>query len=319
MAEPARESAQPGPTARLGAAPLSGPIGSATVGSVKSFRAVAQDDDLGVNLGPLRELPGRWHGSGFNLIARPDHEEENDIFLEVNLTREALEFSTIGSPIPNRGSRQNDIELFGVHYLQQISDAKTHGALHIEPGIWVTVPATVAPAAGPTVARLACIPHGDALNAQGRSAEVQTPHIGQANTVPFEIGGPIPPPGSPHGFPEYDLAQPSRFRTDPQLLAGISQAMIDDPNIILRNAIAGEEIIQTTVLEVSTEHTGGVQNIPFVVDNANAAFVSSTFWIERVRSPHFVFLRLQYTQTVLLNFLGLSWPHVSVANLVKVF
>jgi hypothetical protein len=30
------------------------------------------------------------------------------------------------------------------------------------------------------------------------------------------------------------------------------------------------------------------------------------------------FLQLQYTQTVLLNFNGLSWPHVSVATLRKV-
>jgi hypothetical protein len=30
------------------------------------------------------------------------------------------------------------------------------------------------------------------------------------------------------------------------------------------------------------------------------------------------YLQLQYTQTVLLNFLGLSWPHVSVATLLKV-
>jgi hypothetical protein len=27
----------------------------------------------------------------------------------------------------------------------------------------------------------------------------------------------------------------------------------------------------------------------------------------------------QYTQTVLLNFLGLSWPHVSVATRTKTF
>jgi hypothetical protein len=30
-------------------------------------------------------------------------------------------------------------------------------------------------------------------------------------------------------------------------------------------------------------------------------------------------MQLQYTQTVLLNFLGLSWPHVTVANLTKTF
>ena len=31
-----------------------------------------------------------------------------------------------------------------------------------------------------------------------------------------------------------------------------------------------------------------------------------------------LFLQLQYTQTVILNFDGLSWPHVSVATLRKV-
>ena len=30
------------------------------------------------------------------------------------------------------------------------------------------------------------------------------------------------------------------------------------------------------------------------------------------------YLQLQYTQTVLLNFSGLSWPHVSAATLLKV-
>lgn len=30
------------------------------------------------------------------------------------------------------------------------------------------------------------------------------------------------------------------------------------------------------------------------------------------------FLQLQYTQTVLLNFADLSWPHVSIATLRKV-
>ena len=27
--------------------------------------------------------------------------------------------------------------------------------------------------------------------------------------------------------------------------------------------------------------------------------------------------QLQYTQTVVLNFLGIDWPHISVATLVK--
>ena len=64
---------------------------------------------------------------------------------------------------------------------------------------------------------------------------------------------------------------------------------------------------------------GGVENIPFLNTNANAATMLATFWIEKVKHPSGFghFLQLQYVQTVLLNFLGLSWPHVSVATLVK--
>jgi hypothetical protein len=43
------------------------------------------------------------------------------------------------------------------------------------------------------------------------------------------------------------------------------------------------------------------------------------FWIETIKDaaggPDL--LQLQYTQTVLLNFAGLSWPHVTVATLRK--
>ena len=50
--------------------------------------------------------------------------------------------------------------------------------------------------------------------------------------------------------------------------------------------------------------------------NANAASVSFTLWLETVQGQP-AESQLQYTQTVLLNFNGLSWPHVSVATLRK--
>ena len=171
------------------------------------FRAASPSAALSNELGPLAELPGTWSGHGFNIIARPDFEGGNDIFLELNSTDEHLHFSAIGGPIPNRGSQMDDIELFGVHYLQQISDHDTGGALHIEPGIWLNVPATITPAAPQTVVRLATIPHGNSVLAQGSSfALVGPPTFEPANTVPFPIGGPVPPPGSANGFPEYNLA-----------------------------------------------------------------------------------------------------------------
>jgi hypothetical protein len=82
-------------------------------------------------LGPLQELAGTWKGKGFNLIARPDFHDQTDLYLQLNQTRETLRFEPIGSSIPNRGFGQDDIELFGLTYLQQIADAGLDGALHI--------------------------------------------------------------------------------------------------------------------------------------------------------------------------------------------
>src|ERR1700758_1848016 len=72
-------------------------------------------------LGPLADLPGKWVGKGFNQIWRPFH-GTSDRFLELNLTEETLEFSESVGAIPNRGLLQPDIELAGIHYLQQITD-----------------------------------------------------------------------------------------------------------------------------------------------------------------------------------------------------
>ena len=99
------------------------------------------------SLGLLKDLAGTWQGHGFNLVARPAFEfgPTVNLFLELNLTAETLVFEPISSSIPNRGVFQDDIELFGLTYLQKISDATTGGALHIEPGIWVTQPPTTQP------------------------------------------------------------------------------------------------------------------------------------------------------------------------------
>jgi hypothetical protein len=136
------------------------------------------------------------------------------------------------------------------------------------------------------------------------------------------VGGTPPPQNS---FQEYDLAAPSPFRTAP-LPPAISQAHITDPNTVLTDMIAHQTILETTVLQVTSPGIGvaqalpgGAQNIPFLVDNACTAQVTATFWIEKVqrRSGRQHFMQLQYSQTVLLNFLGLSWPHVTVATLIR--
>jgi CMP-2-keto-3-deoxyoctulosonic acid synthetase len=60
--------------------------------------------------------------------------------------------------------------------------------------------------------------------------------------------------------------------------------------------------------------------MPFVVQNANAAQLDAIFWIEKVVNPiggDEPFIQLQYVQRVILDFLNIHWPHISVATLVK--
>jgi hypothetical protein len=278
-------------------------------------------------LGPLAALPGTWKGHGFNTIWRPHHQVQ-DRFLELNLTQETLEFEEIPGEIPNRGLLMKDINMFGVHYLQQVSDTTLKAGIHIEPGIWATVPKTSAPKKPPTVVRMASIPHGTAVLAQGQASVIAGPPIIEAtDIIPFGIGAPGTK-GSFHdaqlSFPELKLSKKTTFRLpeDASTVPGITQAMVKNPNLVLTDAITGQNIVNTVVLRVRARNTRpknvGTANTFFLGKNASADVVTATFWIETVKKPgggHF--LQLQYTQLVILDFNGLSWPHVSVATLRK--
>ena len=280
-------------------------------------------------LGPLKNLPGTWKGTGFNAIWRPFCQPGQDRFLELNLTTELLVVSESIGDIPNRGLLQGDIVMNGVTYLQKIGDTNMNAGLHVEPGIWAVVPPTTNPLEPQTVVRMASIPHGTTLLAQGLSFEVAgPPQIDNNDIIPFQIGN----PAAKFNFPEQDLSTPTAFRSDPPQLVGITQAMVDNPNSILRSALAGQTITDTVALVVSSDPAtpvlgGGTANTAFLQGsigpsggpNAVAVVASATFWIEEVQGTEGRpdFLQLQYTQTVLLNFNGLSWPHVSVATLQK--
>lgn len=141
---------------------------------VPSTRYVLDNATVRKRLGPLRALSGTWEGRGFNLIARPDFRDKANLYLQLNQTHETLTITPIGSAIPNRGFGQDDIELFGLSYLQKIHDHYTGGALHLEPGLWITHPCTTYPPECPPpngriIARMASIPHGNAVLAQGNA------------------------------------------------------------------------------------------------------------------------------------------------------
>jgi hypothetical protein len=276
------------------------------------------------HLGPLAGLAGKWSGHGLNVIWRPHHGRGQKHFLELNVTRELLEFTPISGPIPNRGLMQPDINMYGLTYLQQISDANQKDAklnpagLHIEPGLWAVVPKTSEPNEIPTVARLASIPHGTAIVAQGTaSTSSAAPDIPDISIKPFKIGD----PGSTSDLPEQTLTTPSKFRTSGPGLTGITQAMVDNPNSLLLSAANGQHIDSTITLHVTTDDKpvpgGGTANTAFLGPNADAVSVTAMFWLETIQGESAP-SQLQYSQTVLLNFGGLSWPHVTVGTLRKV-
>jgi hypothetical protein len=277
-----------------------------------------------VGLGKLSVLNGRWVGTGFNTIWRPHQlSSGQDRFLELNLTDETLEFVEIPGQIPNRGLLQPDLEMAGLHYLQKISDhnvAPPNNGLHVEPGVWLNIPATTNPAESASVARLASIPHGTTILAQGISSQANgAPTILPVNINPFPIGN----PGAAISFPEQNLQTNTAFRT--ANLTGIDKAMVDNPNSVLESRLNPPNVVSTTTLHVSTEDLpvvgGGTVGTAFLVGgpagpNAGVAQVTATFWIEQLAGdpPKF---QLQYSQVVILNFNNLSWPHVTVATLER--
>lgn len=294
------------------------------------LRASAPTADLMPQLGPLAELPGTWVGSGFNLISLPDKEGGRPFRLKINATHETLTFTPIGGPIPNRGGVQDDILFVGLHYLQQVSDGPTSEGLHIEPGLWLNLPAIDPPNQPKSVARLGTIPHGNALLAQGEFQVVTgRPAIAAVDTTPFTLDQKT---GARVDNADPQYLEP--FRTQPSMY-GIPAGAVANPNVVLLDAIADQKIVSTTVLSVSANPVGGINgtpisppskpaevggivNIPFVVANANANSFSAIFWIETVENDDGTkFMQLQYTQTVILEFLDLKWPHVSVATLIK--
>ena len=345
-----------------------------------------------LNLGPLASLVGCWKGAGFNAIWRPDNQaaETPPInirrFLELNLTSETLDFHVIPGVVPNRGlDPEGDLNLYGLHYLQRVSDAdkkpfSTAGqALHIEPGLFMNVPASTSPANGPTIVRMASIPHGVTVSMQGPTPSATAvpgpPTIPPIFPLPeFPTFIPMPPampPGTAmdgngiqpvnlpvqqppveHQIPEVTLVNDTAgSQSNGPYPASIPQSYVDDPNSVLRNAIADQDILGTITINLDSTAAGNdITNIPFLGNPGNAytkpllanAFVESaraTFWIEWVRMrdyprppirheyvdpnikliepfwPEQTYLQLQYSQVVILVFNKVRWPHVTVATL----
>jgi hypothetical protein len=342
-----------------------------------------------LHLGPLAFLTGSWRGHGFNAIWRPDNPQSLPVttppsqtkrFLELNLTNDGFDFQVIPGVVPNRGlNPQPDLPLYGLHYLQRVSDAdpapspnvqpagysQTAGeALHIEPGLFMNVPASQQAATGdtplvnqPTIVRMASIPHGVTVLMQGPNPGM-TPEPGKPNIPPltpftgYPGLNPMPFPGPytvpPQPAPVPPGPNPPAVGIQPIVLAGAQhvvpeinialdtlvppsqssgpypanfQGFINDPNSVLRDAIAHQDILGFIAINLTTDSLSPdglptlgvgslfetVSNIPFLgvatrtpppalpippatvamaaapVPNAFVYSASATFWIEWVR------------------------------------
>jgi hypothetical protein len=292
-----------------------------------SFRASAPHEIADGHLGPLAELPGTWMGHGFNLIALPKNVGDSDEGLPfrvlLNSTEETLTVAPIGAPIVNRavgvvGSDfgQTDIAFLGLHYLQRVTDALTHEALHLETGQWLNLPSDVQNGTTKNnIVRLATIPHGVSLIAQGVAAKmVGAPTIAPAAMLPMDANGNEVTEGY---LGPYDKAS---------LPPGVPAEAVRNPNLMLTNALAGQNIVETVILKVKAipdgqsgdQETRDIANIPHLRRAARVVDFSAAVYIETVQQADGKrFMQLQYTQTIILNFERINWPHLTVATLVK--
>jgi hypothetical protein len=302
-----------------------------------------------MELGPLAFLAGSWRGPGFNAIWRPDNPQSRPLtappnptkrLLELNLTHDSFDFHVVPGVVPNRGlNPQTDLSLYGLHYLQRVSDAdpspgpkvKPPGysttakqALHIEPGLFMNVPAAIAgttpPGNAPTIVRMGSIPHGVTVLMQGPNPGTKpilhkpdipplrpfsTPGNLYPGLSPMPFPGPYPgtnpplplPPGTPnppavgiqpieldaappvpaggqHVVPEININADVLVPNQPPLPGPLPaplpagsplsyqstgpfpdsfQGFIDDPNSVLRDAIADQDILGFIQINLTTD------------------------------------------------------------------
>jgi hypothetical protein len=309
-----------------------------------SDRRIEQASTDDAELGPLSQLPGTWSntpglpGHGWNMIALPFGGPAAAPFnyrLLVNQYNEDLKFTLIDSRVPNRGIRavpggveEADQFVVTLDYVQSIKQIKAddfpesglagefNQDIHHEPGLWLNMTNEVTD--GVNIGRLASVPHGDSLLALGSSEVLNGPPV-----IPDYSGLPI---GGPTDLSNPYLGPYKHFHDN--LFEGVFDPV--NPNDLLKVANQDVNIVRTTKLEVDTTvYSGGIHNIPFVVKQANAAQMKSIFWIQELDEaddygkPK---LRLQYFQTVILDFFGrrdggpglVRWPHVSINTLEKV-
>ena len=250
---------------------------------------------------PLTHFQGAYAGNGFNLIWIPTQfpgltvntegdDGPDDAKLLLSLTTEQLTFGPTLGNIPNRGiDKQDDIELTGLAYMQSVQNVTNTvtgkgdkprtavgSGIHFEPGVWLYVPKADFQT-GDSIVRMASIPHGTTINAQGvvppknpdnaLGGVTGAPTFGPVDSTPFNIKETVDDKGQKKGVinrlvdafkAPMDPHRVNETRRVPENLAlfvdaeTITKEIIKDPNVILQNAIRGLHITDHIAFEITT-------------------------------------------------------------------
>lgn len=318
-------------------------------------RAEAGDPDLG----PLKHLPGKWsnlpnlEGRGWNIIALPFEDGPFKYRVLMNQYNEDLVFTTVDKGVPNRGidlpgfsdpGPDPDQFVVTLDYQQSIrqiaaADSPDSGIagdaglpIHHEPGLFLHM--LDERTNDLDIARLATVPHGDSALALGKSEKVRELAEIPAGISALPIGVSDDLQANPYLAP-YKHFEDNPFKGVLDGVAAFPGFRPTDTTELLRLAnqdLGGFEVKRTTILDMDTTfEQAGVVNIPFIVKQANAASMKSTFWIQELRKGRgkdkVTKLRMQYVQVVMLDFFRprrdgmpgpIRWPHISINTMEKV-
>lgn len=303
------------------------------------------------------------HGYGFNMIALPYAKSENRFRLLMNQYDEELHFSIVDKGVPNRGFGTDpasgqpvitDQTIVALDYDQKITQIASQDfsekdnphtgindrfdgqAIHKEPGLWLYM--TDENTDGINVGRLGTIPHGNSILALGRAATEPVKGIDRSTSIPrvngVVVGGGTDPNAPDFPSPYFDAYK--FFHNNPFKgsvpIPGFDGFEPVDTTALLRHALEHTlpgKVKRSMALRVdSTLDHAGVVNIPFVVRQADAASMNSTFIIYEVEDAESKELRyfMQYVQNVILDFLGrpdghpgrARWPHISINTMERI-
>ena len=293
-----------------------------------------------------------FDGRGWNLIALPFAEEGQgrNFRLLMNEYNEVLTFTTVDEGVPNRGitddrpAENADQRVAALDYEQTIAqiaakDISMSGQagapelpIHHEPGFFLHMKEQRIN--NFDIARLATIPHGNAVTALGRSDQFDgPPSIPDLSGFPDGVDPNIEDAVSRATDSGSYLHPYNRFTAEPFTgvvtvpeFPGFSPA---NANALLQGGLP-DSIVRTTELLFETDvMEGGIVNIPFIERQADAELMRATVWIMELDeedddgNPRLV---LAYSQFVFLNFFNrfdgrpglIRWPHISINVMEKI-